>query len=231
MLYYFFGYLDKVFDFPGARMFQYISFRAGMAVIVSLIISMILGKSLINLLKKMQVKESIRDLGLEGQKEKQGTPTMGGLIILGAILIPTLLFADLTNIYIIIILITTIWLGFIGFIDDYIMVFKKDKKGLAAKFKILGQVTLGLFVGLMMYYHPDIVIRERTSDISFIESIEKVETDDLRDVANDLYSKKNIKSTKSTISRSLKLLISKALERFSNRRGSLSCRLGPSEGG
>jgi phospho-N-acetylmuramoyl-pentapeptide-transferase len=124
---------------------------------------------------------------------------MGGLIILGAILIPTLLFADLTNIYIIIILITTIWLGFIGFIDDYIMVFKKDKKGLAAKFKILGQVTLGLFVGLMMYYHPDIVIRERTSDISFIESIEKVETDDLRDVANDLYSKKNIKSTKSTI--------------------------------
>ena len=156
---------------------------------------------------------------------------MGGLIILGAILIPTLLFADLTNIYIIIILITTIWLGFIGFIDDYIMVFKKDKKGLAAKFKILGQVTLGLFVGLMMYYHPDIVIRERTSDISFIESIEKVETDDLRDVANDLYSKKNIKSTKSTISRSLKLLISKALERFSNRRGSLSCRLGPSEGG
>ena len=199
MLYYFFGYLDKVFDFPGARMFQYISFRAGMAVIVSLIISMILGKSLINLLKKMQVKESIRDLGLEGQKEKEGTPTMGGLIILGAILIPTLLFADLTNIYIIIILITTIWLGFIGFIDDYIMVFKKDKKGLAAKFKILGQVTLGLFVGLMMYYHPDIVIRERTSDISFIESIEKVETDDLRDVANDLYSKKNIKSTKSTI--------------------------------
>lgn len=180
-------------------MFQYISFRAGMAVIVSLIISMILGKSLINLLKKMQVKESIRDLGLEGQKEKEGTPTMGGLIILGAILIPTLLFADLTNIYIIIILITTIWLGFIGFIDDYIMVFKKDKKGLAAKFKILGQVTLGLFVGLMMYYHPDIVIRERTSDISFIESIEKVETDDLRDVANDLYSKKNIKSTKSTI--------------------------------
>ncbi|HNY60109.1 MAG TPA: phospho-N-acetylmuramoyl-pentapeptide-transferase [Bacteroidales bacterium] len=199
MLYYLFGYLDKVFDFPGARMFQYISFRAGMAVIVSLIISMILGKSLINLLKKMQVKESIRDLGLEGQKEKEGTPTMGGLIILGAILIPTLLFADLTNIYIIIILITTIWLGFIGFIDDYIMVFKKDKKGLAAKFKILGQVTLGLFVGLMMYYHPDIVIRERTSDISFIESIEKVETDDLRDVANDLYSKKNIKSTKSTI--------------------------------
>lgn len=199
MLYYFFGYLDKVFDLPGARMFQYISFRAGMAVIVSLIISMILGKSLINLLKKMQVKESIRDLGLEGQKEKEGTPTMGGLIILGAILIPTLLFADLTNIYIIIILITTIWLGFIGFIDDYIMVFKKDKKGLAAKFKILGQVTLGLFVGLMMYYHPDIVIRERTSDISFIESIEKVETDDLRDVANDLYSKKNIKSTKSTI--------------------------------
>ena len=199
MLYHLFKYLDKVYDLPGAGMFQYISFRSGMAVIASLVISLIFGKSLINYLKKMQVGETIRDLGLEGQKEKEGTPTMGGLIILGAILVPVLLLADLTNIYIIIILITTVWLGLIGFLDDYIKVFRKDKKGLAGKFKILGQVTLGLFVGLMMYYHPDIVIREKVSGVSFIESISDGGSGNMDSVAEGLFSKKDAKSTKTTI--------------------------------
>jgi len=199
MLYHLFQYLDKVYDLPGAGMFQYISFRSGMAVIASLVISLVFGKSLIEFLKKMQVGETIRDLGLEGQKQKEGTPTMGGLIILGAILIPVLLLADLTNIYIIIILVTTVWLGLIGFLDDYIKVFRKDKKGLAGKFKILGQVTLGLFVGFMMYYHPDIVIREKVSGVSFIESMESQDSGDLSNVAEGLFSKKDVKSTKSTI--------------------------------
>lgn len=199
MLYHLFGYLDRVYDFPGAGLFQYISFRSGMAVITSLVISLLFGKKLINYLKKMQVGETIRDLGLEGQMEKQGTPTMGGLIILGAILVPTLLFADLTNIYVIIILVTTVWLGLIGFIDDYIKVFRKDKKGLAGKFKILGQVTLGLFVGSMMYFSPQIVIREKTSDISFIDSIELSESLQISGSPSNLYSTKDVRSTKSTI--------------------------------
>lgn len=199
MLYHLFGYLDRVYDFPGAGLFQYISFRSGMAVITSLVISLLFGKKLINYLKKMQVGETIRDLGLEGQMEKQGTPTMGGLIILGAILVPTLLFADLTNIYVIIILVTTVWLGLIGFIDDYIKVFRKDKKGLAGQFKILGQVILGLFVGSMMYFSPQIVIREKTSDISFIDSIELSESLQISGSPNNLYSTKDVRSTKSTI--------------------------------
>jgi phospho-N-acetylmuramoyl-pentapeptide-transferase len=179
-------------------MFQYISFRAGLAIITSLVISLIFGKQLINYLKKKQVGETIRDLGLSGQMEKQGTPTMGGLIILGAILVPTFLFAKLDNIYIIIILISTFWLGIIGFIDDYIKVFKKEKKGLAGKFKILGQVTIGLFVGLMMYYHPDVVIREKVSEATFIEMGEKYETGEsvTRQV---LFEKEPVKSTKTTI--------------------------------
>ncbi|MBE0637745.1 MAG: phospho-N-acetylmuramoyl-pentapeptide-transferase [Bacteroidales bacterium] len=199
MLYHLFGYLDRIYDFPGAGLFQYISFRSGMAVITSLVISLLFGKKLINYLKKMQVGETIRDLGLEGQMEKQGTPTMGGLIILGAILVPTLLFADLTNIYVIIILVTTIWLGFIGFVDDYIKVFRKDKKGLAGRFKILGQVMLGLFVGSMMYFSPQIVIREKTTDISFINSVEMAENLQVSETTQNLYLANNIKSTKSTI--------------------------------
>mgnify|MGYP000471754303 CR=1 FL=1 len=170
MLYYLFDYLDKVWDFPGAGVFQYISFRASMAVITSLLISLVFGKSLINYLKKKQVGETVRDLGLEGQKEKQGTPTMGGLIILGSILIPTLLFAKLNNIYIILMLVTTVWLGLIGFLDDYIKVFKKDKKGLAGKFKILGQVTLGIIVGTTMYFHDGIVIKEKVKDSQYVKS-------------------------------------------------------------
>jgi phospho-N-acetylmuramoyl-pentapeptide-transferase len=197
MLYYLFSYLDKAYDLPGAGMFEFISFRAGMAVITSLIISLLFGKRLINYLKAKQVGESIRDLGLEGQMEKQGTPTMGGLIILGAILIPTLLFAKLQNIYIIIILITTLWLGFIGFVDDYIKVFRKDKKGLAGKFKILGQVLLGLFVGAMMYFSPDIVIRERMTNETIIDSPGFYDEQGKEQLT--LFEAESSKSTKSTI--------------------------------
>lgn len=156
MLYYLFEYLHKQYDFPGAGVFQYISFRAAMAVIASLIITLIFGKRIINLLQKKQVGETIRDLGLAGEKQKHGTPTMGGLIILSAIIIPTLLFAKLHNIYVILMLIATVWLGLIGFLDDYIKVFNKDKKGLAGKFKIAGQIGLGLIIGTTFYFHPDI---------------------------------------------------------------------------
>lgn len=177
MLYYLFTYLHEAFDLPGAGVFQYISFRAAMAVIVSLLISMIFGKSIINILAKKQVGESVRDLGLEGQSEKAGTPTMGGIIILSAILIPTLLFAKLDNIYVILMLITTVWMGFIGFLDDYIKVFKKDKEGLAGRFKILGQVSLGLIVGSILYFHPDVVMREQVNVNDESAQIEYVQED------------------------------------------------------
>lgn len=159
MLYYLFTYLDK-FDVPGAGMFQYISFRSGMAILTALLISMWWGKQIIRFLQKKQIGETVRDLGLEGQYKKQGTPTMGGIVILASILIPTILFADMTNIYIIIMVITTLWLGFIGFIDDYIKVFKRNKQGLYGWFKIAGQIGIGLIVGLTMYFHGNIVIRE-----------------------------------------------------------------------
>jgi phospho-N-acetylmuramoyl-pentapeptide-transferase len=161
MFYYLFTYLDKHYDLPGAGMFYYISFRAGMAILFSLIISLFIGKKVINFLKKKQIGETVRDLGLEGQLSKQGTPTMGGIIILASIIIPTLLFAKLHNIYVIILLLTTVWLGFIGFIDDYIKVFKHNKKGLHGKAKIIGQVILGLIVGIIIYKSDDIVIREK----------------------------------------------------------------------
>ncbi len=160
MLYYLFDYLDKEFDLTGAGVFQYISFRAGMAAFLSLLITIFFGKNLINLLKKKQVGEDIRDLGLEGQMQKKGTPTMGGLIIIGAILLPTLLFAKPDNIYVILLITATVWMGLIGFIDDYIKVFRKDKQGLAGRFKIVGQVGLGLIVGLTLYFHDEVVVRE-----------------------------------------------------------------------
>ena len=166
MVYYLFTYLHEVFNLTGAGVFQYISFRAAMAVIVSLLISMIFGKKIIRILAQKQVGESVRDLGLEGQAEKAGTPTMGGVIILSSILIPTLLFAKLDNIYVILMIITTLWMGLIGFLDDYIKVFKKDKKGLAGKFKVLGQVSLGLIVGSILYFHPDVVVREQVSVVN-----------------------------------------------------------------
>ena len=170
MFYYLFKYLEETFAMPGAGVFQYITFRAALAVITSLIISLIFGKSWIEYLNRKQVGETIRDLGLEGQLEKQGTPTMGGLIILTAIVIPVLLFAKLDNIYILLMLFTTIWLGVIGFLDDYIKVFKKDKAGLAGKFKITAQVVAGLVVGLVMYYNPSVVVREKVSPTTEIYS-------------------------------------------------------------
>ena len=161
MFYYLFTWLDKEIDFPGAGVFQYISFRAAMAVITSLIISLLFGKRIINYIRKKQIGETVRELGLEGQTQKAGTPTMGGLIILAAIIIPTLLFAKLNNVYIILMLVSTVWLGAIGFLDDYIKVFKKNKEGLKGKFKVIGQVGIGLIVGATLYFHPDVTTKER----------------------------------------------------------------------
>jgi len=159
MLYYLFEYLEKQFQLTGASVFQFITFRAALAIILSLLFSTIFGKKVIRFLQKKQVGESVRDLGLEGQVEKAGTPTMGGLIIIFSTLVPVLLFAKLENIYVIMLIVTTIWMGLVGFADDYIKVFKKDKTGLSGKFKILGQVGLGIFVGAIMYFHPDVTIK------------------------------------------------------------------------
>lgn len=164
MLYYLFEYLDKTYDMPGAGLFNFITFRAILAVILSLFIASVYGKKIINYLRKKQVGESIRDLGLDGQNEKAGTPTMGGIIIILATLIPVLLFAKLENIYVILLIVTTVWMGTIGFIDDYIKKFKNDKQGLPGKFKIIGQVGLGLFVGATMYFHPDIIVQRSIAD-------------------------------------------------------------------
>ncbi|CAA0190065.1 phospho-N-acetylmuramoyl-pentapeptide-transferase [Tenacibaculum maritimum] len=161
MLYYLFQYLEGQFNLTGASVFQFITFRAAAAFIVSLLISTIFGKRIINYLRKQQVGETIRDLGLEGQVQKSGTPTMGGVIIILATLVPVLLLAKLENIYIVILLITTLWMGMIGFADDYIKVFKKDKGGLKGKFKVLGQVGLGIIVGSMLYFHPDVTMKEQ----------------------------------------------------------------------
>ena len=198
MLYNLFEYLDTAFNFPGAGVFQYISFRAGAALITSLFITMIIGKRLIGFLRKKQVGEEVRDLGLEGQKNKKGTPTMGGLIILAAILIPTLLFAKLDNIYIILILIATVWLGFIGFLDDYIKVFRKEKRGLAGKFKVMGQIVLGLIVGFIMYYSDNIVIRERIDREVVAQSNEVPGTENTGE-KKLIFNKTPVKSTKTTI--------------------------------
>ena len=161
MLYYLFEYLENQFHLPGAGLFQFITFRAGSAFVLSLLISSIYGKRIINFLRNQQVGETVRDLGLEGQKQKSGTPTMGGIIIILATLIPVALLAKLDNIYVIILIITTLWMGLIGFVDDYIKVFKKDKDGLSGKFKVLGQVGLGIIVGSMLYFNDDVVIKEQ----------------------------------------------------------------------
>jgi phospho-N-acetylmuramoyl-pentapeptide-transferase len=177
MLYHFFDYIDQEFDLFGVGVFQYISFRAGLAVLISLLITITFGQRLINLLKAFQLGESIRDLGLSGQMEKQGTPTMGGIIILLGIIIPTLLFADLTNIYILLLIISAIWMGSIGFIDDFLKIRKKNKEGLRGKFKIIGQVALGLLVGGTMVFHPDIVVREfNSNDINLYSDIKSSAT-------------------------------------------------------
>ncbi|GHS90788.1 phospho-N-acetylmuramoyl-pentapeptide-transferase [Bacteroidia bacterium] len=185
MFYYLFNYLDKL-DFPGAGMFQYVSFRSSMAVLFALLISTIIGRKIIDILQLKQVGEVVRDLGVEGQLSKKGTPTMGGIIIIISILIPVLLFARLHNIYIILMIITTIWLGFVGFVDDYIKVFKKNKEGLSGKAKIVGQVGLGLIVGLALYLSPDVMIRENAE-------IRK------NDVITSVEHSPAVKSTKTTI--------------------------------
>lgn len=169
MLYSLFTYLHEQ-GVPGAGLFNYISFRAAMAIITSLLISMVFGKKIIRILLKQQIGESVRDLGLSGQKEKEGTPTMGGLIILASILIPTLLFANLNNIYVIIMLLSTVMLGTIGFIDDYIKVFKKNKAGLAGRFKVVGQIAVGVMVGSILYFHPDVQVHEEVAKDAVIEN-------------------------------------------------------------
>ncbi len=199
MLYTLFEFFDQNFDIPGTGVFQYISFRAGMALIFSLFITMISGKRIIDFLNKKQVGEPVRDLGLEGQIKKQGTPTMGGLIIIAAIVIPTLLFARLNNIYILLMLMSTLWLGAIGFLDDYIKVFRKDKQGLQGKFKILGQITLGIIVGATLYFHDGVVIREKTDiPLEFISTTEILELEGVSR-ADSPFPIESVKSTKTTI--------------------------------
>ena len=187
MLYYLFEFLEKSYQFPGASVFQYISFRAAAAVIISMSFSMVFGAKIIEYLKRKQIGESIRDLGLEGQKEKEGTPTMGGLIIILSTLIPVLLLARLNNIYIILLLITLVWMGLIGWLDDYIKIFKKNKDGLQGKFKIIGQILLGVFIGSTLYFNPDVTIR---TDANLIGKVENVSV---------INNNKNIKATLTTI--------------------------------
>ena len=165
MLYYLFDYLDKEFDLFGAGVFQYISFRAGVAAFLSLYITILIGKRIIRYLRRKQVGEDIRDLGLEGQMKKKGTPTMGGIMIIAAVVIPVVLLAKLDNIYVILLLVATMWLGLIGFLDDYIKVFKKDKRGLAGRFKVVGQIGIGLIVGLTLYFHEDVVVRKYSGEV------------------------------------------------------------------
>jgi phospho-N-acetylmuramoyl-pentapeptide-transferase len=199
MLYYLFTFLDKAYNVPGAGLFQYISFRAAMATIFSLFISLIYGKRIINYLRAKQIGETIRELGLEGQMAKSGTPTMGGIIILGAILIPTLLFAKILNIYILLMLFVTIWLGLIGFLDDYIKVFRKNKEGLAGKFKIMGQIVAGLVLGSVLYFHPSIVIRERYPEKKVIVKTESLTAFEQVKDHNKKFKPTPVKSTKTTI--------------------------------
>jgi phospho-N-acetylmuramoyl-pentapeptide-transferase len=199
MLYYLFDYLDKQFDLIGAGVFKYISFRAGLAAFFSLLITITFGQHLIAFLRRKQVGERIRDLGLEGQLEKRGTPTMGGLIIIAAILVPTLLLARLDNIYVILLIIATLWMGMIGFLDDYIKVFKKDKEGLAGRFKIIGQVGLGLIVGLTLYFHDGVVVREVQPDsLASLSTLSLLSNQD-ETVQESVLKYTDVKSTKTTI--------------------------------
>ncbi|MEW7277153.1 phospho-N-acetylmuramoyl-pentapeptide-transferase [Aquimarina sp. 2201CG1-2-11] len=190
MLYYLFEYLESEYQFPGATLFQFITFRAAMAIILSLLISTIYGKRIINFLRTKQMGESIRELGLEGQAQKAGTPTMGGIIIILATLVPVLLFAKLDNIYVILLIVTTLWMGVIGFADDYLKIKRKDKAGLAGKFKVIGQVVLGLIVGCTMYFHEDITIKEEKAN---------TDTEQVVTVEGESEFKAAIKSTKTTI--------------------------------
>tara|TARA_A100001234_G_scaffold105079_1_gene92412 strand:- start:2052 stop:3305 length:1254 start_codon:yes stop_codon:yes gene_type:complete len=198
MLYHLFKYLNNHFDFPGSGLFEFISFKAALAVITSLIITLVFGGKLIRFLHKKQVGETVRDLGLEGQLEKSGTPTMGGIIILAGILIPTILFADLSNIYIQLMLLSTVLLGAIGFIDDYIKVFKKNKEGLAGRFKVFGQIAVGLIVASSLYFHSDVTIKSKVGEINNPVGIEQSEVNGLLSF-EDESNWVETRSTKTTI--------------------------------
>ncbi len=181
MLYYLFEYLEKEYQVPGASLFQFQTFRAAMAVLLSLILATVYGKRIILFLQRKQIGETVRDLGLEGQQQKSGTPTMGGLIIIMSTMIPVLMFADIKNIYIILLIVTIIWMGIIGFIDDYIKIFKKNKQGLKGRFKVLGQVVLGLVVGLTLYFHPEVTMREHSKTIITEQfTVEEVKGKDIK---------------------------------------------------
>lgn len=189
MLYYLFEFLEQQYEFPGASVFQYLSFRAALAVIFSLVFSLITGRRIIRYLKNNQIGESVRDLGLRGQKEKEGTPTMGGIIIILSTLIPVILLAKLDNIYILLLIISMVWMGFFGWIDDYIKIFKKDKDGLKGKFKVLGQLILGVFIGTTLFFHPDVTVRDEVQPITQV-----------LEVGSNYESKnENIKATLTTI--------------------------------
>lgn len=196
MLYHLFEYLEETYKLPGAGVFQYISFRASLAVIVSLIISLLFGKRLIDKLRDLQAAETIRTLGLDGEESKRGTPTMGGLIILAAILIPTLLFAKLDNVYVLLMIFSTIWLGLIGFLDDYIKIYKKDKAGLAGKFKVIGQVGLGVIVALVLHFNEDVVVREQYKINTINEAPADVE---VKNINGQLMYFKDVKSSTTTL--------------------------------
>ena len=177
MLYYLFEYLERAFQLPGASLFSYLTFRSAVAIIFSLLVTAVLGKRIIAMLQHYQMGESIRDLGLEGQKEKAGTPTMGGLMIIFGTLIPVLLLTKLDNIYIILLIVTTVWMGIIGFADDYLKIKRKDKEGLKGRFKIVGQITLGVIVGATLYFHPGVTIKQKAIDgESFLQEEKSVKT-------------------------------------------------------
>lgn len=198
MIYYLFQYLESL-SFPGAKMVSYISFRSAAAVITSLFISLLIGKRIIRYLQRKQIGEVVRDLGLEGQYQKKGTPSMGGIIILASIVIPTLLFAKLDNVYVILMLVTTVWLGLIGFVDDYIKIFKKNKAGLEGKFKVFGQIILGFIVGIVLFFSRDVIIIEKVklSDLSIREKTELLDPS-VQNIAQGEVSMER-KSTKTTI--------------------------------
>ncbi|MEM1337396.1 MAG: phospho-N-acetylmuramoyl-pentapeptide-transferase [Bacteroidota bacterium] len=192
MLYYLFEYLERAYQIPGASLFQFITFRAAFAVLLSLLIAMVYGKRVILYLRAKQIGETIRDLGLEGQQQKAGTPTMGGIIIIISTLIPILLVGDLKNIYVILLIITMLWMGVIGFIDDYIKIFKKDKKGLKGRFKVMGQVTLGLLVGAVLYFHPEVTMKEKdTMAITDQFQVEKIYGEEVKAVRTNIPFFKN----------------------------------------
>lgn len=192
MLYYLFEYLEQQYHLPGATLFQFLTFRAAMAVLLSLILATVYGKRVINFLNNRQIGENVRDLGLEGQQEKTGTPTMGGIIIIGSTLIPTLLFARLDNVYVILLILTMLWMGIIGFVDDYIKIFKKNKKGLKGRFKVIGQVGLGLLVGATLYFHPEVTVKESDHTIITQEfEVQEVEGKEIKSLMTNVPFFKN----------------------------------------